>query len=1224
VTSSWFLFSSNHNDARSNKHQNQARFSFITFFRYVTIQRSRKPSPEPEADDTGRDLDAQDITTETRPVYTVTTETQPETRIQIVTPIRTLVTGRPAGFRKQSRDEKSDSATLEPESKVSSGGFRGATLESSVGKYPQYVDVTSIGRRRNVTTMEIGNDISTSASPLQVTVSNVEVYATTSGHSDFNHTAPSSSSPRPFTDPHVAESQTQNGDTSSPGRRRGTTLPTTDISKDVVTTEKQTTVDTNPPKSTDISRRRSTTVPSFSTDPTTEAYKAKHDNVILRRRSTTVPSSDILTNETGPIKAEDSVVQIVPPYTVPATVTESTSQGRSIPETLPTPTTTRFTPTVTRIVTSVTESGTTERQIIAVNRVPYLALTALRGEKLYPGLSVHNRHHPAINTTVSSQSKSFSDSSLEKTTIPVTVPSEQNFEKVMEVNRVTLVNSKEETPLAYTMVVSGNDTTERMTIHTESEKTIGRVSEVSRLKHVTVAGGIQTAAPLGDYVTDILHEEFTTLPTVIDTPTDKIYHENIIDTQRENPSSESEYYPTTNTVHLDSISTHPEPDTEPAPLPVTEKQKESIATFDEIGSRDIPPRTTTLNNRRRQGSGRRPGVDDFTTRRRRPTVSKSAEPQRASTPSAFSQKRRGQRKRPGPYRPTSTNATKEEASVLSVPNHSNVADPPDTAHNNEPRRSFIPSRGQRKRPRPYLPTSTRTTPDEVSNSGENNGSENSVLANEGTNSATPGFIPKRGNRRRGKTQVGITETSNTTSNVTSQEEILSTTENASPDLDNSLAVASTDGNTGGSSDNSQSSTQVLGVLRPGSRSRFVSRKGLVSRNVSAESNLNSTKESGVFEVSDSKHAQSTDSFLITTDTSTESQFEFTELIPYLNSTGNYAEENVQGEKEIHRPSSIYAHTNSVTPASTALSSMAPNSRGRGDSGRVRIKKRRRRPETSSSTAPSTEAEETLTESSKIAPKNKPNVARNEIKTPDLTSQRNVSVSTDEGNSVRSFATAALFGRDDYTAITPAPVSDFVTTVDREGKRVVQISVLNGPSDRNVPHITQKSKSVSTKNTSKVKNAAARNNSNNFEIFSHNSELTTTKYNDLHTDGSGYSEGSAQREQVYPLSTSVRTSSARVHESFLTTTLESLPEGPNEEISHKNSAEVPHNGQSTDNFIASVDFKADSRDDETLGSTPANGRNKPVSESKEGKSWRLVRRKRPSSTTAEPQAQSEVG
>ena len=165
---------------------------------------------------------------------------------------------------------------------------------------------------------------------------------------------------------------------------------------------------------------------------------------------------------------------------------------------------------MTRIVTYVTESGTTQRQIIAVNRVPYVAITALRGEKLYPGPTVHNRHHPAMNTTMSFQSKSFSGSSLEKTTIPVSVPREQNFEKVMEVNRGRLVTSKEEIPLAYTMAIPGNETTEMMAINTESEKTNDRASEVSRLKYVTVAGGTQTAAPLGDYRTDTLREEITT------------------------------------------------------------------------------------------------------------------------------------------------------------------------------------------------------------------------------------------------------------------------------------------------------------------------------------------------------------------------------------------------------------------------------------------------------------------------------------------------------------------------------------------------------------------------------------------------------------------------------------------------------------------------------------------------------------------------------------------
>jgi hypothetical protein len=1137
-----------------------------------------------------------------------------------VTPIRTLVTEKSAGFRKQSRVEKSDSATLEPELKVSSEGFRHVTSEPSVGTYPQYVDVTSIGRRRNSTTIEIGKDTSTSASPLEVPASNVKVYGITNGHIGFTHTVPSSSSPRPFTDPHVVESQVQHIDTSSPDRRRGTTLPTTDT----VTINEHTTFDTNPPKYTDISRRRSTTVPNFSNDTTTETYKPKHDNAISRRRSTTVPSTDFLANETGPIKAEDSVVETIPPSTVPTTATESTSQGTSVSNTIPTPTTTRFTPTVTRIVTSVTESGTTERQIIAVNRVPYLAIAALRGEKFYPGPSVHNRYHPAVTTTVPFQSKTFSDSSLEKTTVPVTVSSEQNLEKVMEVNRVTTITSKEGIPLADTVTIPGNENTEGTANNTVAEKTSDRVSEVSGLKYVTIAGGKQTSEPIGDYTTDGLREEFTTLPTVIDPPTDKIYHENTIDTGRENPSSKPEYNPTTNPLHLDSISTHSETDTEPIPSPVTEKHTGSIVTLDEIASRNIPPRTVTLNNRRRQGSGRKPGVDDFKARRTRPTFSTtSTEPQSASTPSTYTQKRRGQRKRPGTNRPISTTAAKEESSVLSVSNHSIVADPTATAHtNNGPRRSFIPSRGQRKRPRPNLQTSTRTAADEVSKAGGNNGSENSVLANESANNTTLGFVPKRGNRRRGKTQVGVTETSNTTSKEISQEAILLTTENASQDLDNSLVAASTDGNTDGSSNNSKSSTQGLDVLRPVTRRKLVPRKGLISRNISTESNLNSTSESGDVEASHNKHTQSTDSVLFTT----ESQFQvdITEAIPYLNAKGKDTEETGSEGKELLKPSSIYAHTNPVTPVSTKLSSLTPSIRGRGGSDRVRIKKRRRRPETNSSIAPPAKVEETPTESFKLTSRNKLNVTQDEIKIPDFISERNVLVGTAEGNSVTPFATAALFGRDDYTVVTPASVSEFVTTVDSEGNRVVQISVINGQSDRNVPHVNQKSKLVSTKNISKVKDATARNPSNDLEISSHNSEITTTKDSDLHTDGRQYPERSAQREPIYPLSTSVKTSSERVHESFLTTTLKFLNEGHSEETSHKNSAKVPQNGQSTDNFIASVDFIADSRDEGNLGSTPASGRNKPVSENTEGKSWRLVRRKRPSSTTVEPQAQSEVG
>ena len=184
--------------------------------------------------------------------------------------------------------------------------------------------MTSIGRRRNIIIVEIGNDTSTSASPLEGPVSNVDIDGTNSGHRGFTHSVPSSSSPRPFTDSvwlkikrNVWTLAVLVEDVAQP--YQPLTLAKT------LTTKEKTTVDTNPTKSTDIFRHRCTTVPSFSNDPTTENYKPKHDNAILRRRSTTVPSTDILANENGPIKAEDSVAQTIPPSTVPTTVTESTS-----------------------------------------------------------------------------------------------------------------------------------------------------------------------------------------------------------------------------------------------------------------------------------------------------------------------------------------------------------------------------------------------------------------------------------------------------------------------------------------------------------------------------------------------------------------------------------------------------------------------------------------------------------------------------------------------------------------------------------------------------------------------------------------------------------------------------------------------------------------------------------------------------------------------------------
>lgn len=1144
------------------------------------------------------------------------------------------MTEKPAGFKKQSRNEKVESATLEPELKVSSEGFRRASSELPIGTYPQYVDVTSIGRRRNSTTTGIEKETSTSASHLEDPLHYVEFNSTTRRqnmdyNSDFTHTVPSSISPQASTEPGVVDSQPHYVHATSPARSRGTTSPTTEISKDTVTTKEQTVIDASTPKYTDVPRRRSTTVPSISDVPTTEkqqTHKPKHENIIFRRRSTTVRSIDVLANKTEHLKTDDSVVQTIPPSAVTTTITQSTPEGPSIKDTIPTPTTTRFTPTVTRIVTSVTESGTTERQIIAVNRVPYIAIAALRGEKFYPGPVGHNRHQPATATKQPFLFRSSLNSFLEQTTIPVRAAGEQSLEKVMEVNRITLVTSKEEMPLAYTRTISGNETTERTLVQTQSEKTTDRVSEVSRLKHVTAVAGVsQTATPSDYYVTDTLREELTTIPTIIDIPTDRIYHENAIDSHRENPPSKLDYHPTTSVLQVDSVSINSETVMEPIVTQVTEKHGESVPTSDEISSTDIPPRSVTLNNRRRQGSGRKPGVDDFKTRRTRPTFSTtSAETQISSTPSTFAQKRRGQRKRPRPYQPTLTNATN------AVPNHSTVANSTANADpNKEPRRTFIPSRGQRKKPRPYLQTSTPATADDVINSVEKDRSENKVLSNERNTTATSGFIPKRGYRRRGKTQVGITEIPNTTSTKATQKDTLSNTENESANVAKSFAVVPTEGNTDVSSVNSKPSTQGSDIFSSEARSNFVPRKNYVNINVTTEQNTNSRNDSDESDVNDIQNSQSTGSDIFTTDISPESQFELdiTELIPYLNNTGKDTDQSVPEETEVLKPTSVFSHKEAVTTTTPIkYSSPASSIRERGHSDRVRIMKRRKRPTTNSSVTPPTEAKDSRTESSsesKITSRKELNTTDNEIKTSDLISERNLSASTLEENPVTPFATAALFERYDYKVGTPASVSEFATTVDTQGKNLLEIFVLNDQSDEDSPQKSQKSKSVSTKDIGKVKNATARNISNNLEIFSQISELTTSKDRDLNTDGSGYATGSTGIKAIYPLSKSEDTSE-RFRGSSLTTTVEFLNEGRGEKISHDNFAKVSIKHQSTDNYIASVDFIADSRDDKTLGSTAVRGRNKPLSENTEGKKWRLVRRRRPGSTTAEPQTQSEVG
>jgi hypothetical protein len=1207
------------------------------FLRYITIQRPRKPPAE--VSDSERDLNVQDGTTEIGPVHTSTSERQLETRIRIVTPVRTGVTEKQAGNTKVSRGDD-----LEPELKVSAGGKE---PESSISTYPQYVDVTSIGRRRPITTPELEVD-TTSVSPLDP-LPYVEINSITRrrniNHDNnvFTDTAHFPSSLQPITEPTQAASQPQDVDVTSTGRTRSTNSATIAIPEENMATTSVSITDRNHPKYKDFtSRSRGSTVPTYSDVPVpateTDIPTYKHSNMISRRQGSTVRSTGIPSTETRPLETDpDPNIQTIPPPTTPITLIESTSQVPSVPNTIIPPTSTGFTPTVTRIITSVTESGTTERQRISINRVPYIAIAALRGETVYPGPLLQNRNttvptdqrlfHPTVTTTVPFQPESITNSSVEQNTIPVTIPTEHTLEKVMEVNRITLVTLKEELPVAYTRALSGNETTERMLVDGQSDKTMDKVSEVSRLKYVTVVGGSQTATPAGDYATDTLRNIFTTLPTASGIPSETRYYENAIDTQGELQSGEPHYYPSTSSYKLDNFSTDSLKVAEPMVTSITSKETESaIAIDDGISSTDKPLSSVSpLSNRRRQGSGRKPGVDDFKIRR----TSTSVAPVASSSPSTSYHKRRGQRKRPRPYRPTSTTESEEVAVVLPSPDDSKVANlTADTNQNNEPRRTFIPNRGQHRRLRPYLSNSTSTAnEDEVINPVENGGSQNIVVVTEIIDNTTAGFIPKRGNRRRGTTRKPTTETSNATSiSQTDESGNLKTTDKELKDM-----------HTYDPSDKTESITRVVDTFIPENRLRFFPKNGHRNRSSSTEPNLKPTFADDI-EVSTIKHSQSTESFIIF-NTSPESEFKSELDVKYFSSDLNSTEKDTNGsapgveetlKQTTFRPTSLRAYMQSVTPASTKSSSVASTKSGIEHGDRLRIKKRRRRPVTHSSVPPPAQTQKTLTES--ISQGKTPSwsnfqVTQNETKFTNSTADRDTSSSNPENNSIITFATAALLGRDHYEVTSPGSVGEFVVTGEEEGKHMVTLSVLNDANDTAVFRKTQKSKSVGIKNSINVKSLTVHDTSNDFETSSYDSELTTIVDSDLSTDGSDYATGNTGRDSIYTPSAYVKSPSGEVHYGVLTAAVEFPTEGQTEGTSRENSKttiKASTRPEHKEYFIPSVDFTAESGDDQSLGSTAATGRNKSGSASPEGKTRRLVRRKRPKSTTEESQVQSEVG
>ncbi|PNF23033.1 hypothetical protein B7P43_G09842 [Cryptotermes secundus] len=976
-------------------------------------------------------------------------------------------------------------------------------------------------------------------------------------------------------------------------------------------------------KYTDIPLRSGGTVSDYSDIPTTEKLETnnqKHEDndSIYRKRDGTLRSTDIQSNgNRSPETNIDSNVETTPPpTTTPVNFREATPQVPSIPDTIPPPTTTRFTPTLTRIVTSVTESGTTERQIIAVNRVPYIALAALRGQTVYPGPLVYNRHsivpteetilHKTTSLAIPVQPESTTKSLAEKNTISLTIQGKPKLEKVMEVNRITLVTLKEEMSLGTTRAMSGNETTERIFSQGKSDKATDKLSQVTQMKNVTAVGGSLTVAPAANYTTDMSREIFASFSTPPISLEETTHLENAIDVQDEILSVKSHNPPTTSSSSLDTFSTDTPPVTEQILSNVTSKQTDSVDEASSVGP---------LNNRRRPNSGRKPGIDDFRRRRIRPTFStKSAEAIASSTPSTISQNRRGQRKRPRPYRPTSTTVADEEARVLPDPDDSSAKHGAVSAdQNNGHRRTFIPKRGQRRRPRPDVPTSTSTNPDELINPLQNTGGENIVLVTENIANKTVGFIPKRGNRRRGTTQKPTTETSNLTSATTLRDEngTLSTGAKKLKDTDKLFSVLSTDPNMPDSSDSIKSSTQGVDTFISEPKSVFDPEENHRYISNSTESNLKSELSDHI-EVSTIRHSHRTGSFPLR-NTSPYSEL-LLHLTSDLNSTENATEEGDPQAKEMtSSPSSTLANTESVTPSSTKASSSASDKSGAAGSDRVRIKKRRRRPQPAQNG-------NTLEESARERKVLSGNEVHNDIQVSDLNAGRNISSSTPEENAVTPFATAALLGREDYEIRTPSSIGEFVTTVDREGKHVVKISVLNDPNSIAAP--IKKSESFSDRGNSDDDNLTAHNPSNNYEKSSYDSELTTVENSDLNTDGSGYATENEGRNSIYPPSDSSGPRSED-YDTSLTSSVDFQTEGHGEGISHVNSSNASTRQNPKKYFITSVDFTADPADEQTLGSTAATDKNKQGSANPEGKTRHLGRRKRPSSTTEGPQVLSEV-
>nr|CAD7197331.1 unnamed protein product [Timema douglasi] len=275
-------------------------------------------------------------------------------------------------------------------------------------------------------------------------------------------------------------------------RRRGTTSTTVVIPTTTITSGNS--------FSETVSKGRNSSRPTFRLRPK------------FSRISTTTPTvlEDSVTPSPNTTTTSSSV------YTTLLTIDTDTFPPTTV-ETLPPPTTTRFTPTVTRVVTSVIESGTTERQRIAVNRVPYRSLIAAqRAKQSQKGDGIEDLTLSPASYSEFERTTSPTDTTIPPTTFqdPNTTRNKLRFittgdiiapqhkiEKIMEINRITSVTIKEN----YNSDFTTNPTT--LQPETQAGTILSQVEEI--VTNISAVTPTLETDKANDAVTELFHPTVT-------------------------------------------------------------------------------------------------------------------------------------------------------------------------------------------------------------------------------------------------------------------------------------------------------------------------------------------------------------------------------------------------------------------------------------------------------------------------------------------------------------------------------------------------------------------------------------------------------------------------------------------------------------------------------------------------------------------------------------------